>query len=119
MPDRSAATADRDVLLDDHVALRELRDRLLHLADELADEELVPDRYGSTAGGMLAELHDAQIVAAAGVLFRLALWAEFRTSSAESYVDYPNVTRERLRRKNIAAANAATLASRQVDAEPA
>lgn len=119
MSDRTARTAELDVLLDDHVALRELRAKLLQLADELANDALVPDRFDSTAGGMLAEIHDGQVTAAAGVLFRLALWAEFRTSSPESYVDYPAVTRERLRRKNVAAANAATLASRRLESDPA
>lgn len=119
MPDLSDSTAERDVLLDDHVALRELREQLNRLVDELDDDDLVPERFNSTARGMLADLHSHDVRRAASVLFSLALWAEFRTGSPESYVDYPNVTRERLRRKNVAAANAATLASRRLDSEPA
>lgn len=80
-----AAAGELPLIYDD-ARIGELRAGLEQLLGELHDEANVPERFESTAHGLLAESDHATLVRASSVLYRLCLWQRFPTISPESYV---------------------------------
>lgn len=74
------------VWLNDPDALLAEHDRLAAIADELDDDENVPERYTSTLAGRLSQADSQRLHEASAVLHHLYLEARFPSQHADSYV---------------------------------
>lgn len=66
--------------------LQQLYDTLGAVADALDHKSVVPDRFESTAKGLLAEMDSNTIRDARTVIHRLMLWHKYPSVSPESYL---------------------------------
>lgn len=72
-------------ILRDEVRLDRLHAELMKLAAAIDNEENVPSRYESNLAGLLADVDEHRLLAAAESVHRLLLWARFPNSDRERY----------------------------------
>jgi hypothetical protein len=80
------------MLLSKNIMLREMHDDLLKIAEEIDDEEIVPERYKSNLAAYLSEHDSRMLKEAASTLHRLSLNAQYKDTEPKS--NYVNFNKE-------------------------